>query len=211
MAHTALVRLAPTWADSVIAHLMVRWATPRREQVLKTLTYLADEKLMLAGASALWLDTRLRARDARTRHHADRLLVAVALAGAVPHLFKHVIDRRRPDRVVVHGPRHGVPRSGNALDSFPSGHAVHLAAAVPMLRALAPPVLRPFVWPAALALAATRIALLAHWPSDVAAGLVVGAALDGLAGRALAGPRIRRGRGGNSPGGDGGGCRGPGR
>jgi membrane-associated phospholipid phosphatase len=37
---------------------------------------------------------------------------------------------------------------------------------------------RRFVWPAALILAATRLVLLAHYVSDVLAGLALGIAVD---------------------------------
>jgi len=106
------------------------------------------------------------------------MLCAVALAGVVPHAFKRVVDRMRPDRAVVHGSRHGIPRSGNAWDSFPSGHALHLGAAAGSVARLVPAVARPLVWPAAVALASVRIMLLAHYLTDVAAGLALGAGLN---------------------------------
>jgi membrane-associated phospholipid phosphatase len=114
---------------------------------------------------------------------ADRMLCSVALAGALPHAFKHLVDRERPDRALVHGPRHGIPKSGNAWDSFPSGHALHLGAAAGSIARLVPAPARPFVWPAVIALASVRIMLLAHYPSDVAAGLAMGAGLNKLTAR----------------------------
>jgi undecaprenyl-diphosphatase len=192
MTAPALVRLPPTALDVAVARAVARRATPRVERLLQVVTWLADEKIVLAGAGALWLHAHLVSRDRAARRRADRLLAAVALAGALPHVFKRLVDRKRPDRAVVHGLRHGIPRSGNRWDSFPSGHAVHLGAAAPMLRAMAPRRLRPLIWPAAAALAATRIALLAHYPSDVAVGLAVGALVDAAADRVLPSPRARK-------------------
>src|SRR5262249_44860950 len=107
------------------------------------------------------------------------MLLSVAIAGALPHLFKYLVRRRRPDRAVVwNGRRRGIPRSGNAWDSFPSGHAVHMGAVAAPLSSLAPAWLRPLVWPLAAALAGTRTLLLAHYPSDVGAGLALGFLLD---------------------------------
>lgn len=80
--------------------------------------------------------------------------------------------------MVRNGQRRGVPRSGNAWDSFPSGHAVHIGAIAGPLSSLAPAWLSPIVWPFAAALAATRALLLAHYPSDVGAGLALGFLLD---------------------------------
>jgi membrane-associated phospholipid phosphatase len=72
---------------------------------------------------------------------------------------------------------HGIPRSGDAWDSFPSGHALHLGAIAGPLSRLVSKRLRPYVWAGLLGLASTRIMLLAHYASDVVAGLVLGAGL----------------------------------
>jgi hypothetical protein len=115
--------------------------------------------------------------SACARREADRLLAAVLVAGAVPHLFKLLFRRRRPDRSVrPHGK--GIPRSGNAWDSFPSGHAVHLGAIAPSLARLAPERLGFAVWQILAALASTRIVLLAHYPTDVLAGWGIGLAVN---------------------------------
>ena len=187
MSGPAAIRLPPTRIDLAVARTVAAHVTPQIEHAAQPLTWLADEKLVLALAAGVWLHAYLQPRDRVARRRADRLLGAVVAAGAVPHLFKHAIDRKRPDRTVVHLQRHGIPRSGNPWDSFPSGHAVHLGAAAPMLRRLVPPRLRPLVWPAAGALAATRILLLAHYPSDVAAGLAGGVLLDRAVGWLLRG------------------------
>jgi undecaprenyl-diphosphatase len=41
---------------------------------------------------------------------------------------KTVFDQERPDRLTVRGHWRGIPFSGNRLDAFPSGHAVHIGA-----------------------------------------------------------------------------------
>lgn len=100
------------------------------------------------------------------------------IAAALPHLAKRVVDRERPDRKVVGLIRHGVPRSGKRWDSFPSGHAVHVGALASALDRFLPPRWRLLLWPGAAALAATRLVLLAHYLTDVAAGLLLGALID---------------------------------
>jgi membrane-associated phospholipid phosphatase len=185
----APVRLPPTSLDLAIARGVARHVTPHIERSLQVVTWLADEKLVLGGAALAWLYARVAAHDRAAVRRADRLLCSVVLAGVLPHLIKRVVDRKRPDRTVVPVIRHGIPRSGNKWDSFPSGHALHLGAAAGALREAAPRRLRPLMWPALAALAATRIALLAHYPSDVAAGLAGGVLLDKLVGRLFrAGP-----------------------
>jgi undecaprenyl-diphosphatase len=102
----------------------------------------------------------------------------MVIAAATPHVAKRVVNRTRPDRTVVGIRRHGIPRSGNAHDSFPSGHAVHLAALAAALMRIVPGRWRRVVWPVALSLAATRLGLLAHYPTDVAAGLALGIGIE---------------------------------
>ena len=106
------------------------------------------------------------------------MICCAGISSALPHLFKLLVRRRRPDRTLARGRRKGIPRSGNAWDSFPSGHALHVGAIAPSLRRIAPPSLRPAVGPALLGLAASRILLLAHYPTDVIAGLAFGTVID---------------------------------
>jgi membrane-associated phospholipid phosphatase len=175
--------LPPTRADLAVAKACVRVANPPLERALGVLTWLADEKFVLAGTAAFWIYARLRQPDRATSRQADQMLCCAVLAGILPHLFKYLVDRKRPDRVVVHGRRRGIPRSGDAWDSFPSGHALHLGAIAGSAARLLPRPGRHLVWPLASVLAGTRIMLLAHYLSDVVAGLALGAALDKVVGR----------------------------
>jgi membrane-associated phospholipid phosphatase len=156
MSHRGIITLPPSHVDVVVSRACARIVTPRVERVLQVVTWLADEKIVLGATVLFWTYTRLSRRTDLAR---------------------------RPDRVVVHGRRHGIPRSGNAWDSFPSGHALHLGAIVGSLTRLCPDRFRILVWPSITALVATRIMLLAHYVSDVVAGLVLGAAIDKLVGR----------------------------
>jgi len=144
---------------------------------MRVLTWLADEKILLGVVGLFWLNAQLRPAKEDVRHESSLMLLSVVAAGLLPDLFKFLVDRKRPDRAVVHGRRHGIPRSGNPWDSFPSGHAVHLGAIAGPLTRLTPKRFRPLVWTGLLGLASTRIVLLAHYASDVIAGLAIGAAL----------------------------------
>jgi PAP2 superfamily len=186
MPHRGIIMLPPSRADLAVSQACARAVTPAIERALQVVTWLADEKVVLGAAVLFWTYTRLGRRSTRP---ADHMLWCVALAGVLPHLFKRLVDRKRPDRVVVHVRRHGIPRSGNAWDSFPSGHALHLGAIARPLTRLCPDRFRILVWPSVIALAATRIMLLAHYVSDVVAGLILGAVLDSIIGRNLASDR----------------------
>jgi undecaprenyl-diphosphatase len=196
MSRQGLITLPPTKVDLAISRACARTATPEVERFLGVVTWAADEKVVFGAAAAFWLYAHLRNHDPDAVREADRMLCCVALAGALPHVFKRLLDRKRPDRTVVRGPRHGIPRSGNAWDSFPSGHALHLGAAAGSVARLVPAAVRPFVWPAAVALASVRITLLAHYLTDVAAGLAMGAGLDkavrSLAAKTPAKPKLHK-------------------
>ena len=173
------VQLRPTRTDVAIAHGAARHATPQRERALQILTWLADEKLLYAASAVVWLAARKGSR--RERLQADHLLLTVVLANVLPHLVKQVIDQERPDRTIVplHHTisRHGIPKSGKRYDAFPSGHAMHLGAIASAVSWMYPK-LRPWAWLGGMAIASTRVALLAHWASDVVVGLAAGAGLE---------------------------------
>lgn len=120
MVQRALIRLDPTKVDLAIARGTARHVTPSLERLLRVVTWAADEKVLLAAAAAFWAVCHLGKAGA-SKSRANHLLICATTAAALPHLGKRLIDRERPDRVVVHGLRHGIGRSGNAWDSFPPG------------------------------------------------------------------------------------------
>jgi membrane-associated phospholipid phosphatase len=184
MSLRAPLALYPTRLDLEVAKASARVAKPENEAALRLVTWLADEKIVLTGSALFWILARSTRRDRKVIRQADHMLLCVAAAALLPHILKLLVRRRRPDRTVVHAPRHGIPRSGNAWDSFPSGHALHLGAAASPLRQVIPRAFRPIVWPSVLALSASRILLLAHYPTDVIAGLAIGVALEKAIARA---------------------------
>jgi len=79
---------------------------------MRVLTWLADEKILLGVVGLFWLKAQLRPAKEDVRHESNLMLLSVAAARLLPHLFKLLVDRKRPDRAVLHGRRHGIPRSG---------------------------------------------------------------------------------------------------
>jgi membrane-associated phospholipid phosphatase len=178
MSLRAPVALRPTRADLAVAKAAAGMASRTEERMLKTTTVLADEKVVLAATALFWIRAHWGRCGRERVRAADHMLLCVAVSSALSHVLKHLFRRRRPDRTVVHRHRHGIPRSGNAWDSFPSGHAMNLGALAGSIARLAPKTFRPLVWPAMAALAASRILLLAHYPTDVVAGFFLGLSLD---------------------------------
>lgn len=106
--------------------------------------------------------------------------VAVAGAGLTSDLIKSIVGRSRPERIATDGTLAFQPLSlDSSFLSFPSGHATTIAAAfvaavLMMQRRLNWPTAVLFV--AGAAVCVSRVAVRAHFPSDVAAGIFVGAA-----------------------------------
>jgi undecaprenyl-diphosphatase len=177
MARLAPINLRPFRTDLKVARACLRMADPAIEQPMRVITWLADEKVLLAASTVFWAATRF-SPSRPLRREADQMLCSLLIAGLVPHLGKYLVRRERPNRTVVPQYDRRVPRLGNAWDSFPSGHAVHVAAIAASLRRLAPRRWRPLVTSGLGALAASRIMLLAHYPSDVIAGWGIGALIN---------------------------------
>jgi len=173
----ARFRVKPTEADIMIAHDIAAITSRPAEHIAQALTWGADEHVLCALAIGWWLYARTR--NVSVRRASDHVLVAVIVASLLPHALKKVFNQVRPDRLTVLGHLHGIPQSGNRLDAFPSGHAVHIGALASVATAL-PPAQRNTVWAVGSGLVLTRIVLLAHWTSDVLAGLAIGAAAERL-------------------------------
>jgi membrane-associated phospholipid phosphatase len=180
-------RIPPTTSDIQIANIVAEYTSPRTERVAEWLTWGADEHVLLAIAAGWWL--YCRGRPLRARRDSDHILLTTLVVSVVPHLLKSIFDQRRPDRLTVRGHLHGVPFSGKPLDALPSGHAMHVGALVSTATVL-PRAKRNLVLAFGAGLVLTRIVLLAHWVSDVAAGLALGALAERLL-RPLTGYDVR--------------------
>lgn len=120
------------------------------------------------GAAGLALDRPRRARWARA-------VAGVGGAYVLNTALKLVVRRQRP-RVAELPPLIGTP----TRLSFPSAHATSSFAAA---RAYAPLVgpAAPALRPVAAAMAASRVYLGVHYPSDILAGALLGTLVGGLA------------------------------
>ncbi|HEV8640497.1 MAG TPA: phosphatase PAP2 family protein [Methylomirabilota bacterium] len=157
--------------DAAIRDALLAWATPPVLTVMRVVNYAGDWRVILPGTLLLFVVfTRARAR----------WWIWLGLMVAAPiaqWMLKEAIGRPRPE---------------NASLGFPSGHAtaaaaffgavVYLAGALPSRRACL--VVRGLALGAVVLVAAARVMLRAHWPSDVLAGIALGLAL--AAGAALA-------------------------
>jgi membrane-associated phospholipid phosphatase len=169
------VTIRPTEADVAIARTVARVTRPAPERLARALTWGADEKVLLALTAVGWLASRGAGEPAR--RVANHAVLVAAAASLLPHGMKRLFDQICPDRTTVVGHLHGVSFSGKREDAFPSGHALHMGALASAAGAL-PAGPRRVVRTLAVGLSLTRVAVLAHWASDVVAGFAVGMALE---------------------------------
>jgi undecaprenyl-diphosphatase len=125
-------------------------------------------------AAARLSDSRRRFRLSYVERVAAYVATSVLSASIAVHILKFAIGRARP---LVYG-QYGIfslhPFNGDFLfQSFPSAHSAHVGALFAAL-ALLFPRLRALFIGVALWLAATRVIIGVHYPSDVIAGLALG-------------------------------------
>ncbi|WP_128924228.1 phosphatase PAP2 family protein [Bradyrhizobium guangxiense] len=173
----ALVTVKPTRIDTAIANEIAHNTNSGLEHAAQAMTWGADENVLLALAAAGWLYARLR--HPQQRPVADHVLMVSLATAVLPHILKSLFDQTRPDRLTVTGHWRGVPFSGRSRDAFPSGHAVHMGA-LASAAGLLPPTSRRLARTLAVTLSLTRVALLAHWTSDVVAGFTLGVLVERL-------------------------------
>src|SRR5688500_4737403 len=176
----ALFRVKPTSIDERLAKEITSGASPVPEEVAGGLSWGADEHLLLGCAAAAWI--ALTISRSPLRPASSHLLLVAAAIAALPHGLKLIFDQVRPDRKTLRGHLHGIPLSGNSLDAFPSGHAVHMGALASAASGFPPRYKLP-IWGIAVGLSATRVAILAHWLSDVVVGFTIGVVLERAARR----------------------------
>jgi membrane-associated phospholipid phosphatase len=116
--------------------LVARHTNRSIEQAAQFATWAADEHLLLPLALGLFVATQLCAEAAR--RHGNHVLLTAVVTAALPHVLKRLFSQYRPDRLTIRGHLHGVPLSGKRLDSFPSGHAIHIGAIAPAASQLSP-------------------------------------------------------------------------
>jgi hypothetical protein len=187
-AHKALLK-----SDKAALDAVEPYADTPPVRLLSWYSELGDQPQMLAISGGV-LAIGLARGDRRMSRAGARMIAAHLLATAAKNFVKRRIDRTRPrstNGADDHKPRPG--RNGSKEEtSFPSGHS---AGAVAVAQAFAReyPEYRAPALTAAGLIALAQIPRCAHYPTDVGAGLAIGAASETVIDRTLF--AFRRGSG----------------
>lgn len=172
-------------ADVAVAQKVVRFADHPVVETIGEISDFSDQEPLYAATGAV-IATGLLMRDAKTVKAGTRMLAAHLLATALRGIVKQLVDRTRPDAAAREGEYHmsAGERYERDFNSFPSGHtAGALAVALAFSREY--PGQAPIAFTLAGAAGAAQVVRCSHFPSDVAAGAVVGAVAEAAVDRLI--------------------------
>jgi undecaprenyl-diphosphatase len=169
------------WAIREMVQRFPVWLTPAVEEYTefgKSSWFLVPTGVALLGLAALASPALPRMSRLVLTALSVRIgfvFLALAVPGVVIAVVKRLIGRARPLVGGSDDPFTYLPFGWDVeYASLPSGHASTAFAVAIAIGALWPR-LRPLLWTYAILIAASRVVLIAHHPSDVLAGAVFGA------------------------------------
>ena len=143
-------------------------------KLLSTVGELANQSPLNAAGIAATLGG-IAADDARLRNTGLRILAAHAVATGIKGILKGVVRRTRPWQAAKDGDHEAEISTdgGKEYQSFPSGHTAGAVATARVVASAYPEASLPAYGAAAFA-AAIQIPEQGHYPTDVAAGILIG-------------------------------------
>ena len=163
------------WFDTIFSAKVWFCATAVVALVLCVKKYNNAEFCLRDKANNMSLRRTVRELYTKTKtSHAFLILYSVLSAGIVVKILKTVIGRMRPKFFEALDKTGFYPPSLDwAFNSMPSGHTTISFAGLVMIGMLAPKY-KPYTWTLAILIGFSRIAVGAHWPTDVIFGAFLG-------------------------------------
>jgi len=174
---------SPTPAEEAELAVAAPLIAQRHHPLVKAtepLSHLADQPPMLALSGAT-LALGLLAGRPRLAEAGGRVFASVLLATLLKSAVKRSVRRTRPHVLLDEGRYESGPGGSDerSEQSFPSGHTADAAAAARAVLRVYPEARIP-VWALAATVALHQTPGAKHYPSDVAAGAVVGLTAEAL-------------------------------
>jgi membrane-associated phospholipid phosphatase len=166
--------------DAVIADCLLPYSEKTAVKLLGTVSDLSDQEPLYAASAAV-LATAALMRDGPTWRMGTRILAAHLLATGLRGIFKHLVDRTRPDAAARRGDyvlRKGQRRESD-FSSFPSGHTAG-AVAVALAVSRDHPGARTPAMVLATVAGVAQVVRCKHYVTDVVAGAVIAIAAETL-------------------------------
>lgn len=179
VAVAALMLFVDHWVI-VRQHLMWRWLVAAFDEFTdygRSGWFLFPTAFLLLGIAAVACPALGRTTHLVLLSLAARIgfvFVAVGLPGLIFTVIKRLIGRARPTGQETDPFLYAPFSWQHEFASLPSGHATAAFSAAVAIGALFPR-LRVVMWVYAVAIAVSRVVVVAHYPSDVVAGAVIGA------------------------------------
>jgi membrane-associated phospholipid phosphatase len=168
-------------ADAAVAEAALPHRTTLSVRLLEHVADLGDQPPMRTLCAAT-IATGLAGGDRRLLRAGLSMLAAHTLATLAKDFVKRRVDRTRPRSKGRKGKDHRMaPGESEAKEetSFPSGHSAGAAAVARAFAREYPEHAGP-AYAAAAVIALAQIPRCAHYPTDVGAGLAIGAAAEGV-------------------------------
>ncbi len=172
------------FVDNFAADTAGLFRSPYLNNIMSWLSYLGKGWVQALFCFFIILIGLIIKKEEKIVEAGKKGIYAVAAAGVLSQIIKHIIGRPRPKVLEAFGFTLG-PSLLPGFDSFPSGHATSSFAVAYTLSAYLPWMKYP-LYGYAILVSVSRIYVGAHFPSDVFAGIILGT----VTGRMIAGMGI---------------------